>query len=234
MNSEKNKQLAPQVVLAQHGNKDAFKKLYAAYYKNVYFICKLMTCDSVSAMKLTWQIFVEMFNSVDKLNDYTAFEQWLYSVAVNMCKAEASDAGYDIQALCRDMQDTTANIRSSIADGDSFAFERIMMNLLEKLISALPYDVRTVFLYKNFAQISNEKIALLEKKEESQIGSDADAIDKFMEKIGDRLRSDGVDISPFARDWNSTLCYLASRVFVPDSVHDRVSDALGIEVNPFR
>ena len=50
MNIEKNKQIAPQVVLAQHGNKSAFKSLYLAYYKNIFFICKLMTGDVVAAM----------------------------------------------------------------------------------------------------------------------------------------------------------------------------------------
>ena len=44
MNIEKNKQIAPQVVLAQHGNKDAYKSLYVAYHKNIFFISFYVFC----------------------------------------------------------------------------------------------------------------------------------------------------------------------------------------------
>ncbi|MBQ8210617.1 MAG: sigma-70 family RNA polymerase sigma factor [Clostridia bacterium] len=234
MNGDKNKQIAPQVVLAQHGNKEACKKLYAAYYKNIFFISKLMSCDSVAAMNLTEEIFIEMFKSVSKLSDYTAFEQWLYSIAVNMCKPDAANSQGETQSLVRDMSDIVSGIRRSVADNDKFAFERIIMNLLETVISALPFDAKAIFLYKNFALLDNDKIALIEKKDESDIAAGADAVDKFIFTIGEKLRGDGVDISPFAKDWNSTLCYLASRVFVPDSVHGKVSDFLGVDVNPFK
>ena len=79
MSEEKRKQVAPLVVLAQHGNKGAYRDLYIHYYKSIYFICKTLTGDAQVAMKLTAEIFVKMFESVSKLEDHTVFEQWFYS-----------------------------------------------------------------------------------------------------------------------------------------------------------
>jgi hypothetical protein len=45
-----------------------------------------MTGDVVAAMRLTEEIFKKMFESVSKLNDHMAFEQWFYSIALNICK----------------------------------------------------------------------------------------------------------------------------------------------------
>ena len=233
MNIEKNKQIAPQVVLAQHGNKSAFKSLYLAYYKNIFFICKLMTGDVVAAMKLTEEIFKKMFESVSKLSDHMAFEQCFYSIAVNVCKPSAANAVNGIENLGKDMSESVAEIRKSVIDNDKFCFERSIMALLEKLITALPYDSKTVFLYKYFASLSNEKIALLEKKEDSEIDRYVEAVEMYVSKISEKLREEGVDISPFARDWENTLGYLAAHVFIPDSVHGKVSEFAGVDVNPF-
>lgn len=233
MNPEKNKQMAPQVVLAQHGNKDAYKNLYVAYHKNVFFICKLMSGDTVAAMNLTQEIFIKMFESVSKLTDHMAFEQWFYSIAINVCKPCAANAVTEIDGMGKDMKDIVTDIRKSVLEGDKFCFERSVMNLLEKIIISLPYDVKFVFLYKYFASLDEEKIALLEKKEEDEISDSVSAVCKFISRISDKLCEEGVDISPFTKNWENSLCYLAAHTFVPDFVHRKVSEAVGIEMNPF-
>lgn len=233
MNSDKSKQIAPQVVLAQYGNKEARKNLYLAYYKNIFYLCKLMSGDTVKAMMLTEQIFMKMFESVSKLSDHMAFEQWFYSIAVNICKPSAADADVGLESIGKDMSETVKDIRKSVQDGDKFSFERSVMSLLEKLVIALPYEAKTVFLYKYFASLGDEKIALLEKKEESEITENVEAVGLFIARIGEKLCEEGVDISSFARDWENTLCYLAAHVFVPDSVHKKISEIIGIDVNPF-
>lgn len=233
MNSDKNKQIAPQVVLAQHGNKSAYKNLYTAYYKNIFFISKVMSGDAVTAMNLTQEIFIKMFDSVSKLTDHMAFEQWFYSIAINVCKPSAANVEIEISSMGKELKEMVGNIRKSVADGDKFSFERTYMNLLEKIVTALPYDLKAVFLYKHFAALDTEKIALLEKKEENEIADNIDAVSKYMARISDKLREEGADISPFAKDWQNSLSYLAAHTFVSDYVHKKVSDAVGIEMNPF-
>ncbi len=233
MNIEKSKQIAPQVVLAQHGNRSAYKSLYLAYYKNIFFICKLMSGDMIAAMNLTEQIFKKMFESVSKLSDHMAFEQWFYSIAINICKPVAANVDNTTANIGKDMAESVAEIRTSVIDGDKFGFERSIMALLEKLVVSLPYDFKSVFLYKYFVSLSDEKIALLEKKEESEIAEDIEAVGMFVARIGKKLCEEGVDISPFARDWENTLMYLAAHVFIPDSVHGKISEFVGVDVNPF-
>lgn len=233
MNSEKNKQIAPQVVLAQHGNKDAYRKLYLAYYKNIFFICKLMSGSTAEAMKLTEEIFNKMFASVSKLSDHMAFEQWFYSIAINVCKPAAAENGAKMADVGENMKNLVSEIHRCVLEGDKFGFERSMMKLLEEVIYALPDELKVVFFYSYFASLGSEIISLLEKKDKEEIEKSVAAVDLFIEKISEKLKDDGVDISPFVKDMENTLCYLASHTFVPDSVHQRISETAGADLNPF-
>ncbi len=233
MNSEKNKQIASDVVLAQHGNKDAYRKLYLTYYRSIFFICKLMKGNTADAMKLTEEIFLKMYSSVEKLNDHMAFEQWFYSLAVNVCKNSASNVEEPAENVSSNLKGLAADVRKGVLDGDRFVFERSVMRLLEEVIISMPLDAKIIFIYVHFALLTNEKIAILEKKDENDIENGIHAVELFFDKIGEKLRNEGVDISPFVKDMNNTLFHLASHTFVPDAVHSRISEAIGVEVNPF-
>ena len=232
MEPDKNKQIAPVVVLAQHGNKDAMRNIYIQYYKNIFFISKMLTGDASAAMALTVQIFTKMFESVGKLDDHMAFEQWFYSLAVNLCKSAMTKPS-DNGALSENMLASARNAVENAKSGDAFGFERAVMQILEEMICSLPDEAKIIFFYRHTAGLDNAKIALLEKTQEEEIGKSVSAVDILLEKQSDALRKAGVDVSPFLGDINATLEHLVAKTFVPDVVHAAVTEKTGINVDPF-
>lgn len=232
MEPDKNKQIAPVVVLAQHGNKDAMRNIYIQYYKNIFFISKMLTGDASAAMVLTVQIFTKMFESVEKLDDHMAFEPWFYSLAVNLCKSAMNKASGNA-IVSANMIEVAKSAVDCAKSGDSFGFERAVIKLLEEMICSLPDEAKIIFFYRNTAMLDTEKIALLEKTQEDEVEKAFSAVDVLFEKQSDVLRQAGVDVSPFISDINATLSHLVAKTFVPDAVHAAVTEKTGVNVDPF-
>ena len=232
MSEEKRKQVAPLVVLAQHGNKGAYRDLYIHYYKSIYFICKTLTGDAQVAMKLTAEIFVKMFESVSKLEDHTVFEQWFYSLAINMCrKGIPTDENIcaDKEALEKLAKEATEFAKNK----DRFGFEHGIMKIIIQMIAGLPTESKIVMFYRYVADVSEEKIAALEKSTEEDVVEQIKVLNILLEKQAEFIRQFGADVSMFLADMENTLSYISSKTFVPDAVHEDVSSELGVNVNPF-
>lgn len=233
MDQERSKQIAPQVVLAQHGNKEAMRNIYIQYHKNIFFICKILTGNASTAMALTVQIFTKMFESVDKLDDHMAFEQWFYSLAINLCKAHMQDDGTGRTIVTDNMKTIAKNASQAAKTGDKYSFERSVMKLLEEMICALPDEAKIIFFYRNTACLDAQKIALLEKEDTDIVEKSITAVNILFEKQISALKTLGVDMAPFVREPETTISHLMVKTFVPDGVHAGVSEKTGINMAPY-
>lgn len=232
MADEKSKQIASDVVLAQHGNKGAYCEIYRTYYKKIFFICSAMTGDHIKAVDLTSEIFIKMFGSVDKLSDHMAFEEWFFALAVNLCRGSMTEAG-DGSVIGERIPLLASDAVQNAADRDKFNFERHIIKILEEMILRLPAEARVIFFYHYFADMKNERIAAVERCDETEIEARVNAVDILLDKQVKKILEYGIDVSMFTGDMKNSLVYMASKMFVPDSVHKAVSDSVGVDVNPF-
>lgn len=232
MSEEKRKQVAPLVVLAQHGNKSAYRDLYIHYYKSIFFLCRNLTGDATAAMKLTADIFIKMFVSLDKLGDHTLFEQWFYSLAINICRKDIpADKEFEIE---KETLEKLAKEASECAKNrDKFGFEHGIMRIINQMILGLPAEAKVLLFYRYAATLTEEKICVLEKISEEEVAVQLDAVKILLEKQAEFVRTFGVDVSMFLADMENTISYISSKSFVPDTVHSEVSEKIGINVNPF-
>ncbi|MBR5233917.1 MAG: sigma-70 family RNA polymerase sigma factor [Clostridia bacterium] len=226
-----NKQLAPTVVLASHGNKNACRELYIHYYKNIFFICNSITGNVSLASKITAQVFIRMFESLDKLGDHNDFEQWFYSLTISICSHNAPEMNGGL--VDNETVKLAKEASEAAAAHNNSAFERSVVRILERMIICLPPKARTLLFYNNFACLDVSQTALLEKKETEETKTQIDAVEKLIEKQVEKIKTYGVDISMFTSDMTSTLRHMASKIFVPESIHNEVSEKLGVNVSPY-
>lgn len=230
MSEEKRKQIATSVVLACQGNKSAYRELYLHYYKNIYFICKSLTGDMAQAMNLTAEIFVKMFSCIDKLEDHTVFQQWFYSLAVNLCRKHMPDNDTpDLQTL----ESFAVQAQEKAKEKDKFGFEHEMQKIISQMIVNLPPSAKINLFYRYVAGINEEKIAVLEKITEEESAKQSENVQLLLEKQAQLLLDKGIDVSMFIADMENTLSHLAAKEFVPDAVHKSVSRQIEADVNPF-
>lgn len=233
MNQEKSKQIASHVVLAQHGNKEAMRTIYIQYYKNIFFICKTLTGNANDAINLTSDIFTKMFSSVEKLSDYMAFESWFYSLAINLCKPYMPEDSENKELISDKMKEIAQSALEAIKSKDKYSFEHSISKLIEEMINTLPNEGKIIFFYSDFALLDAEKIALLEKDDIQQTENSINAVKIFFEKQSEKLKEIGIDVTPFIKDLHSTVTHISAKTFVPDGVHKKVSENIGINVDPF-
>ncbi len=232
MDIEKFKQTAPLVVLCQHGNKQAMREIYIKYHRNIFFTAKLMGTDTEYAMKQTAEIFLKMFASVDKLSDHMAFEQWFYSLAVSMCKIQPNEKT-EQEDFGKKLPSFASVAFQAAKDRDKIGFEHSVSKLLENLLFSMEKESRVIFLYTYLACLETEQTALLEKSSAEQTEKCLEKISGFFYEKTEELKKYGLDITPFIKDPEMMLQHMAARSFVPESVHNAVSDGIGINVNPF-
>lgn len=226
-----NKQIAPTVVLASHGNKNACRELYIHYYKNIFFICNSITGNVSVASKLTARAFILMFESLDKLGDHNDFEPWFYSLTINMCSHEAPEMNGGI--VDDEIKRLAKEASKNAAEHNNPAFERSVVRILERMIICLPPKARTLLFYNSFACLDISQTAMLEKTDTEETKIQINTIEKLIEKQVEQIKTCGVDISMFTCDMKSTLNHMASKIFVPESVHNEVSEKLNINVSPY-
>ena len=231
MTEEARKKLAPTVVLASHGNKKACRELYIHYYKDVFFICFSMTNDFTKASALTVSVFETMFDSLERLDDHNDFQQWLFSLTITMCRPHACEPAGGITNNETDALAAEAAIQAKKRDKP--AFEKCVMKIIENMMQCLPSAAKTIFLYKHYAQLNAEQIALLEKVETDEALKRMTAVDMLNEKQSEKIKESGVDITLFTKDMYKALSYIASKKFVPEDIHKEVSEKLGTDVSPY-
>lgn len=228
MSEEKRKQIAPAVVLASHGNKNAYRDVYIYYHKNIFFICKMFAGDMTQAMELTADIFIKMFEKLDKLEDHTVFEQWFYSYAINVCRKKCTEAVADGQKL----ESLAFSATESAKRHDSDAFNHNMLDILKNIFTAMPATAKVMMFYRYLAGIDTDKISFLEKITEAEAEEKLTDAEKWLDSQADRLSAIGVDISMFLEDLENTFYYIAAKSVVFDTVHKTVSEAVGVNVDP--
>ncbi len=228
MSEERRKQIAPAVVLASHGNKDAFRDVYIYYHKNVFFICKIFTGDSTLASELTVEIFKKVFETIGDLEDHRIFENWLYSYAVNVCKKKCFSVEFSSAETDKIVLLATENAKQH----NTAEFNRNMTDILRSVFTAMPIQSKAMMFYEYFAGIDTEKIAVLEKISEERAAVLQTEADQYLDSSAEKLSTKGVEISPFLENLENTLFYLASKTVVFESVHKQISELVGVNVNP--
>ncbi|MCD7828231.1 MAG: sigma-70 family RNA polymerase sigma factor [Clostridiales bacterium] len=230
MPENKDNDILTAVVLAQHGNKNACRDIYVFYFKKIYFICYEMTENHSLSVNLTREIFLKMFETVEKLEDYTLFEQWFYSLAVNICRESVEDMSGEPFVLS---EKTEALARKTAKNGGDEGFENGIISVIESMITSLPKNIRVLFIYRYFAGLDPERISLLEHITEEEAENECAALDALIVKETEKIKEQGLDISGFTANMKNTLDHIANRKIVPVSLHKSVSDAIGVDVNPF-
>jgi RNA polymerase sigma-70 factor, ECF subfamily len=69
---------------AQHGDGDAFERIYQSYCRRVYALCLRVTRNPAEAEDLTQEAFLTVFRKIQTFRGESAFSTWLHRITVNL------------------------------------------------------------------------------------------------------------------------------------------------------
>ncbi|MHC4952368.1 MAG: sigma-70 family RNA polymerase sigma factor [Planctomycetota bacterium] len=76
------------VVAAQKGDRDAFAQLVRRYESQVYTMSMRLLSNREDARDLAQEVFLTVYQSLDRFRGEAQFRTWLYRVTINRCRDE--------------------------------------------------------------------------------------------------------------------------------------------------
>ena len=147
---------------ARQGDRSAFDLLVLKYQSRVASIISRYIYDSQEVMDLTQETFVKAYRAIERFRGDSAFYTWLYRIAVNTAKNFLEARGRRPQGVA-DVADAESyedggRLRE-VASPEGFLQRDQLREALEKAIGALPVELRSAFLLREYEGLSYEDIA---------------------------------------------------------------------------
>lgn len=193
------------VKAVQSGSEPAITELYNGYHNDIYYYI-LKTLDSRNDTDLTADLtqdtFIEILQTINKLQDPEAFITWSRKIAYHRCTAyfrkrhellaDEQEDGYTIF-------DTIVEEREEFIPGEALDKEDLKRTIRE-MIDALPEEQRSAIMMRYFDELSVQQIADIQSTTEGTVKSRLNygrkaikkAVEAYEKKHDIKLRCAGI------------------------------------------
>ncbi|WP_228259100.1 MULTISPECIES: RNA polymerase sigma factor RpoE [unclassified Marinobacter] len=146
----------------RHGDRAAFDLLVVKYQSRVASIISRYVYDSHEVMDLAQETFIKAFRAIDRFRGDSAFYTWLYRIAVNTAKNHLEARGRRPQGSVDSSEaenyDDGRRLRD-VASPEKLLQKDQLQKALAEAIAALPEELRSAFLLREYDGLSYEDIA---------------------------------------------------------------------------
>jgi RNA polymerase sigma factor (sigma-70 family) len=145
-----------EALLAFKGNKNqvAFKYLYQAISKKVYFACIRYMNNSDDAQDVLQETFITVFQKVNEFKNEGSFEGWVKRIAVNKCLEKIR--AKKLPMFSTDNLEAYQNINEEIIDEIEWNNKEMTMM---QCLSELPENYRIIINMAIIESYSHQQIA---------------------------------------------------------------------------
>lgn len=145
------------------GKTELFSVIIDRYQSKVFSTAFHYTHDHEEARDLTQEIFIKLYNNLQKYKGKASFSTWLYRIAVNRCIDWARKKKLQtVSAIC-DGSEEELDIYDTIADSGGGPEEDLIKQenavYLRKLVESLPEIYKTVIILYYFEDFSPQEIS---------------------------------------------------------------------------
>ena len=161
----------------KNGQTEAFVHIIRRYQRMVFTIVSKIVSRREDAEDIVQEVFIKVYQTIDKFREESGFSTWLYSIAYNTTISELRKRRYEFCAI----EDNLANIPDDdISDKIDEISNQDKLKFLDIVLKGLPPDdalLVTMFYLNN--QSVNE-ISIITGKSESNVKVKLHRIRKVM------------------------------------------------------
>lgn len=166
-------QLISLVCAVQQGKEDAATNLYNAFHQDLYYHISKTVNDPALAEDLLQDTFIEIFQTIDQLNEPAAFVTWSKQIAYHRCTAYfrkrreiLADEDEDGHSMFDDIEEDRAEFIP-----DEALDKEDLKQTIHAMIAQLPPEQRSALLMRYFDELSVKKIAEIQGVSEGTVKS---------------------------------------------------------------
>jgi RNA polymerase sigma-70 factor (ECF subfamily) len=137
------------ILAAKGGDREAFANLIREHHPRVILLCRSMLADAAEAEDAAQEIFIKVFQRLDRFDGRSRFSTWLHRLAANHCldrlRKRARESSRPLEGL--DVSDRESGTRASDARHDAGL-----------LLACLSDEQRTAIILRELQGFSYEEI----------------------------------------------------------------------------
>ena len=141
---------------ASGGDISSFELLYERHNRRVYSLCLRMTQNASEAEDLSQEVFIQLFRKIGSFRGESAFTTWLHRLTVNQVLMHFRKRGVRMEQTTEDGETPIQVVKGTENPLQMPVVDRIA---LDKAISQLPPEYRTVFILHDVEGHEHEEIA---------------------------------------------------------------------------
>jgi len=140
------------------GDEGAFETLYSLYKDKIYRTCWLITKDSCAAEDVLQEVFIKVYQKINKLKEPEAFQAWVYKITINCCIKHIKKYKASCAIVADDSFNEISEVNPCYMPEDSLMKNEFNKRVM-KLISELPLEKKTTVILYYFNDLSIKEIA---------------------------------------------------------------------------
>ena len=190
------------VCAVQQGDRQAADELYTTVHQGLYYYISKTVNDPELAQDLLQETFIEIYQTIDKLNEPTAFLKWSRQIAYHKCTAyarKAKDVLVDENEDGLSVFDTIEEDRTEFIPDEALD-KADLKQTIHAMLVALPMEQRSAIILRYFDEISVKEIAEIQGVSEGTVKSRLNygrkalqkSVEDYEKKNGVKLRCAGV------------------------------------------
>lgn len=161
---------------ARSGSKAAFRELVEHNKKGVYYLALDMLANIEDAEDVSQEVFIKAFNSLNKFKGDSKFSTWLYRITVNTCLTLRNKKSHTAFKANEEMEEIIKNENrlkdeSHTADPEKSVNMKMFSESLKSAVEKLSPKEKTVFILRNYKELSFEEIVKIVKLKSGTVRS---------------------------------------------------------------
>lgn len=146
------------------GDQAAFTELVKLYQGKVYQLALRLTGNQMDANDVLQEVFLSVYQKIHTFRGAAAFSSWLYRITANASFARLNQRKRAAAVSLEDVlpavenQDPKNSFSEWSQSPDTILFNKEAREALEKAISALPEEFRTVVVLRDIENLSNQEV----------------------------------------------------------------------------
>ena len=149
------------IAKAIRGREDGFEELVRRYQRPITAYVYRMLNDYESSLDVTQEVFIKVYNSLDKYSSDYKFSTWLYRIAHNAAIDYMRRNSANLQSLETETEDGAYQLQleSSLPSPEQMQERNEWKSEIEAVVKCLPAVYRELILLRHAQDLSYDEIA---------------------------------------------------------------------------
>lgn len=158
-----------------HGSRDKFQMLVEKYQSMVFHTCIGFLHDKDDADDLTQEVFIQIYQSLNRFKGDSAFSTWIYRIAVNASlNSVRKNSRIPILNRLESLFDNGKEKKISLnayetEDPESILIKHEKSKWIQNALDTLPENQRTAIVLSKYDDLSQKEIAEIMKITEGAV-----------------------------------------------------------------